>query len=266
MTRGALIFAFNNEKTDYVGMAAWCAKNIRQHLDLPTAVVTDCTDAAKLSNFDQVIYSSAEAGGTRFFEDYNSTVTWNNASRVNAYVLSPWDETLVLDADYVVSSSQLNRLWNIDNDFMCHTDAFNMATGEYLAELNVFGEHRLPMSWATVMMFRRSNTAQFIFDCMQMIHDNWQHYRDLYGIHNKNYRNDFALSIAIGIVSGHTGHVGRIPWALASVLPEATLSSFPLGYTVEYTDASGQRKYIDFRGMDFHAMGKAHLEKIIEAS
>ncbi len=42
MTTGALIFAFNNEQTDYVAMAGWCARNIRRHLDIPVAIVTDC--------------------------------------------------------------------------------------------------------------------------------------------------------------------------------------------------------------------------------
>ena len=40
MTRGALIFAFNNEKTDYVAMARWSAERIRRHLDIPVAIVT----------------------------------------------------------------------------------------------------------------------------------------------------------------------------------------------------------------------------------
>ena len=31
MTTGALIFAYNNEQTDYVAMAAWTAKNIQRH-------------------------------------------------------------------------------------------------------------------------------------------------------------------------------------------------------------------------------------------
>ena len=34
MTTGALIFAFNNEKTDYVKMAAWSAERIRHFLNI----------------------------------------------------------------------------------------------------------------------------------------------------------------------------------------------------------------------------------------
>ena len=107
MTTGALIFAFNNEQTDYVALAGWNARNIRRHLNIPVAIVTVCTDPVRLRDFDRVIESRAESGGTRWFEDYQGTVTWYNAGRTEAFDLSPWDQTLVLDADYVVASDHL---------------------------------------------------------------------------------------------------------------------------------------------------------------
>ena len=111
MTAGALIFAFNNEQTDYVAMAEWSARNIRRWLNIPTAIVTDVNPRdQRLRGFDQVISATASAGGTRWFEDYQATVTWHNAGRTDAYTLSPWDQTLVLDADYVVASGQLKIL------------------------------------------------------------------------------------------------------------------------------------------------------------
>jgi len=265
MTRGALIFAFNNEQTDYLEMAAWSAENIRRHLNIPVAVVTDRPDADSDRRFDQVIRAVPATGGTRWFEDYEATVSWHNAGRTDAYNLSPWDHTLVLDADYVVADSDLNRLWD-QADFMCHRLAFDMSSGTgYLDELNCFGQHRMPMWWATVMMFRRSNTAQYIFDCMNMVRDNWQHYRDLYGIQKATYRNDFALSIAIGIVSGHTFKVEEIPWALASVLPNTKLEKLNQDhYRLQYKNANSKDLQMTFGGYSFHAMGKRYLGDIVE--
>lgn len=265
MTTGALIFAFNNEQTDYVAMAGWCARNIRRHLGIPVAVVTDCTNDAQLREFDQVIYSPPASGGTRWFEDYAHTVTWHNAARINAYSQTPWDRTLVVDADYVVASSQLRYVLEYNTDFMCHKTAVNMATGYPLEGLNVFGDHSMPMLWATVMMFRCSNTAQYIFDCMQMIHANWEHYRALYGINNRTYRNDFALSIAVGIVSGQTGQVDQIPWRLMSALPEHTLTQLDQDCYQIDTVQNNQPRFMACQGQDFHAMGKHHLENIIAA-
>ena len=267
MTTGALIFAFNNEQTDYLGMAAWSAENIRRHLGIPVAVVTDCVEHERTGAFDRVINVAPQTGGTRWFEDYAATVSWHNAGRVDAYNLTPWDRTLVLDADYVVACDDYKTLLNYDSDFMCHKDAYNLATAQPLSGLNVFGNTHFPMHWATVMMFRRSNTAQYIFDCMQMIRDNWEHYRALYGIDRKTYRNDFALSIAIGIVSGHTGHVDTIPWPLFTAMPENKITATgPDDYSIEYTSSDLKHKTVSFSGMDFHAMGKSHLENIIAAS
>lgn len=266
MTTGALIFAFNNEQTDYIAMAGWSADNIHRHLDLPVAVVTnDPEQAARDGRFDQIIAAEVLSGGTRWFEDYQSSVTWHNAGRVDAYSLSPWDRTLVLDADYVVASADLKTVLCSDTDFMCHKTAVNIAGAVPLNGLNVFGRYNQPMWWATVMMFRRSNTAQYIFDCMTMIRNNWQHYRDLYGIDNKTYRNDFALTIAIGIVSGHTAQVDEIPWPLISAMPEHELTCLePDHYQVTWHDSLQMKKSVSFCGMDFHAMGKKHLEQIIE--
>lgn len=268
MTRGVLIFAFNNEHTDYVRMAAWSAERIRRHLDLPVAVVTDSREQASLyPAFDKIITAPAATGGTRYFEDYQKTVSWHNAGRTDAYSLTPWDETLVLDADYVVCSSTLNTLWESNAEFLCHRLAWNAADGQELTELNQFGRLKMPMWWATVMMFRKSNHAQYIFDCMEMVKTNWQHYRDLYQIDRPTYRNDFALSIALGIVSGQTWRVQEIPWDLTSVLPDTKLEQLKDDYfSLTTTDSKNISRVVGISGTDFHAMGKQHLEKIIDAS
>lgn len=265
MTTGALIFAFNNEHTDYVRMAAWNAENIHRHLDIPVAVVTDSVEqASQYSSIDRVIAAAPATGGTRWFEDYAATVSWHNAGRVDAYSLTPWDQTLVLDADYVVASAQLRNLINCKQDFVCHNRAMNMVTGKDLTSLNTFGRYRMPMSWATVMMFGRNNTSQYIFDSMTMIRSNWQHYRDLYHIDQSTYRNDFALSIALGIVSGHTNTINSVPWPLVTVLPEHQLCQIDCDqYRVLYCNDQNESRHILWSGLDFHAMGKQHLEKII---
>jgi polyphosphate kinase len=105
MTTGALIFAHNNEHTDYVSMARWSARNIERHLDIPVHIVTE------KDNSD---------GNARWFDDYQSHVEWHNQSRVTAYDISPWDRTLLLDADYVVASDQLKTILDAPQDFLCH--------------------------------------------------------------------------------------------------------------------------------------------------
>lgn len=264
MTAGALIFAFNNEQTDYVSMARWCAKNIHRHLGISTAIVTDQSFETKAH--ERLVHCNSVGNNGRYFADYGTNVTWHNESRTDAYSLSPWDRTLVLDSDYVVASDQLKVLLKIEQDFVVHRWAYDVTGQNNFDGLNYFGEHRMPMWWATVMMFRRSTQAQLIFDCMNMIKRNWDHYKHLYKSNTSMYRNDHALSIALGIVNGHTMNHPRIPWPLASLTPEHNLSQISTDrYRVDYITADNKKRWIELE-QDFHAMGKRHLGEIIANS
>jgi len=263
MTTGALIFAFNNEQTDYIAMAAWSAERIRRHLKIPTAVITDCKDQSRLTKFDHVIAADPVKGGVRFFDDYQKTLTWYNAGRIDAYTLTPWEQTLVLDADYVVCSDQLTAVIDSTQDFLSHRMAWDITGINNFKGLNWFGEHNMPMWWATVMMFRKSPTCEYIFNCMKMVKENWMHYKALYHSPGSNFRNDHALSIALGIVNGHTLDINNIPWGLATIISSYNLTQISSDhFQIEYFDQD-KLKTIDWQNMDFHAMCKRQLGDIV---
>lgn len=247
MTTGALIFARNNEQIDYVAIARWSAKNIERHLGIPTHIVTDETRTDS---------------GSRHFGDVG-TVAWHNTNRMDAYRLSPWDRTLVLDADYVVASNQLRSVLDCNKDFLAHRWAYDVTACNNFEGLNYFGGVGMPMWWATVMVFNRSRQAELIFDTMTMIRDNWAHYRNIYKISNATYRNDHALSIALLVVNGHALNHSGMPWQLASLTPEHRLTQInPDTYRVDYVNRENQARWIELR-QDFHAMGKQQLGEIV---
>lgn len=247
MTTGALIFAYNNESIDYVAMAQWSAQNIKRHLGIPTTIITGLLPAGT---------------NTRHFTDVG-TVSWHNLNRMDAYALSPYDQTLVLDADYIVASNQLSILLEADNDFMCHRLAYDITGLQTFDDLNVFGQHKMPMWWATVMMFRKGERAKLIFESMQMIRDNWLHYRNLYANTRSTYRNDHALSIALNIENGHTLQTTDIPWNLASLTPEHKLSLVEQDrYRVDFMTPDKKPRWLEIT-QDFHAMGKQQLGEIV---
>ena len=263
MTTGVLIFAFNNEHIDYLAMANWSAHNIRRHLNLPVAVVTNMVVPAHYQ-FEQIIYAETAGVDSRKFEDISESVTWFNGNRVDAYSLSPWAQTLLLDADYVVASNQLKTILDSDQDFLAHNRAHDITAHQNFDDHNYFGNHCMPMWWATVIMFRRSRHAELIFESMQMVRNNWNHYRSLYNIGRGTYRNDFALSIALGIVNGHTLDYPSIPWSLASLGHNQKLTQIDQdNYRVEFNTQNNQSKWIQV-AQDFHAMGKAQLGAIID--
>lgn len=262
MTTGALIFAFNNDDIDYVAMATWSAKNIHRHLGIPVCLVTD--QDTSTSVFDHVVRLDRGQAGSRYFEDLDRSVKWYNHNRFDAYAVTPWDQTLVLDADYVVASSSLKSLFHSQPDFLCHRYSYDLTRPGFHDGLNTFGDRKMPMWWATVMLFKKSPRAKHIFQVMRMVHDNWQHYCDLFGIHRSTYRNDFALSIAIGVVSGHTWTQETIPWNLAAVMPAHRLEQIDQdSYMITFEDANKRQKRVPIQGHDFHAMGKNDLGDIV---
>jgi len=264
MTKGALIFAFNNESIDYLSMAAWSAKNIHRHLGIPVCVVTDADSVPAV--FDHVVrINRAPSSTLRSFSDLGQTVTWYNHDRVDAYAVSPWDQTLVLDADYVVASNFLLTPLQSNLDFFCFRSACDINNLDWSTnQLNRFGAYKIPMSWATVMMFRRCEHARWIFAHMEMIRDNWSHFNDIYGLRRSFYRNDFALSIALSLVSGHWPHAKSPDLAMINVLPEHNLAQIDSDrYELSWRDSMGRYRKTQLVDQDFHAMCKRHLETVI---
>jgi hypothetical protein len=249
MTTGALIFAHNNDHIDYVAMARWSAQNIERHLGIPTHIVTD---------------TATDDSNTRWFGDYATNMAWHNQSRVTAYDASPWDCTLVLDADYVVASNQLQTIMDADQDFLCFRRAYDVTGVNDFVGHDTFGDVCMPMWWATVMWFNRSRHSQHIFETMAMIRNNWTHYRRIYKNNHATYRNDHALSIALCLLQGHTLNVPTIPWSMASVMPEHQLTQTDLdSYRVEFEDPMQRPRWIELHDQDFHAMGKQQLGDIV---
>lgn len=262
MTQGALIFAFNNEKIDYVRMAEWSAENIRRHLGIPTCLVTD--RMPEHTNFEKIVIASPHTPGHRHFDDLTETVSWFNGNRVDAYEASPWDQTLVLDADYVVASNQLSCLFDSGQDFLAHRWAHDITGLQTFEDLNYFGRFNMPMWWATVMMFNRTPANKMIFDSMKMIRANWDHYVKLYQNTKTVYRNDHALTIALGIINGHTLDHADIPWSLASLTPGPSLEYLGQDdYRVNFINPQKQNRWLRITNKDFHAMGKGHLGELI---
>lgn len=250
MITGALIFARNNEHINYEAMARWSAKNIERHLGIPTHIVTDTTRVDS---------------GARHFSDVG-IVTWHNTNRMDAFDLSPWDRTIVLDADYVVSTDQLRSVLDCNTDFVAHRWAYDVTGCNDFRGLNWFGDVAMPMWWATVIVFNKSKQAELIFKAMTMIRDNWTHYRNIYKISKSTYRNDHALSIAQLIVKGHVLPCTSIPWRLATITPDHKLTQLAQDhYRVDFTNTQGQRRWIELR-QDFHAMGKQQLGDIVASA
>ena len=103
MSKGVILFAFNSPKFNYYDMAVATAKRINHFLNLPVTLVTDETSIPTDPNyvFDKTITVTPDKNNKR---DWG---IWINKGRYQAYELSPYDETILLDTDYLVNSNKL---------------------------------------------------------------------------------------------------------------------------------------------------------------
>lgn len=265
MTPGALIFAFNNSATDYVRLAAWNALRIQKWLRLPVTLVTDQDPGLQV--FDQVIVHRSRCETShRSHSAHGDKIAWHNLDRCDAFDITPYDRTLLLDADYVISSCDLLSCVYGVQDFLCHDSAWDLTRAEPLQQLNSFGRFALPMAWATAVIFSRDSDANHIFDCWRMVRDHWQHYRNLYGIRETLYRNDYALTIARSIVRGHVWQGPSIPWHLPTIMPNISMQhdKDTDEFEISYHDRERNVMRQVIRGQDFHAMNKDQLEACID--
>lgn len=267
MTCGVVFFAFNSGPIDYVRIARWNAANVHRHLNLPVTLITDAPVDDPI--FDRVILIDNAQADQRIFFDQDRLVPWRNRGRCAAYELSPYDTTLLLDVDYVVASSKLLHLPGSSKDFVCHQRALDITQSTDTVE--TFGQHRMPMSWATVIKFNRSYITEQIFDIMAMVQNNYPHYADLYKFRHAPFRNDYALSIALALVNGHSvDPVFDCPWPLLNVNPAHEVRQIDEDYyEIRYTKMVGQENKtarIAVYKQDLHVMGKSFLESVIDAN
>jgi hypothetical protein len=268
MTQGAVLFAFNNDRVDYVSQAQWSAPRINRHLGLPVTLITD-NMPTDTSMFDQIIIRESRSGGTRKYDHMNadSSAHWYNQGRCSAYDVSPYDQTLLLDTDFIVSSDRLKILFDSDQDLLCHRHVLDITDRRNFASDTRFGDVEFPMWWATVVYFRRSTVAESVFDMMKMIESNWYHYSRLYKFSQDLYRNDYAISIALNTVYGHViDSIPNIPWSLFTSFYDVYLNqldtdSFKLNY-VRAVDNKQRHQYMILNNQDLHVMNKPDLGKI----
>jgi hypothetical protein len=268
MTRGAILFAHNSPKYDYYSMAVATAKRINHFLGLPVTIVTDedSVDLTSTYKFDKTIITVPDKNNKR---DWG---IWINKGRYQAYEFSPYDETLLLDVDYVVNSDKLNKTFDLSKDFSCHNRA------EFFMNPNISQETLGPFSfdtlWATVIMFKKTKKSKQIFECLEMVQKNFNHYANIYGFISDTFRNDYALTLALRLINGHIIPKDNIiPWSLMHLGSNSNTKiyknsddKFNTEYTVMMdvvTRGKTRKEYMLIKDMDFHVIDKEYFMDII---
>ena len=275
MSCGVLIFAQNNSEIDYARIALFAAERVKHYLNIPVTLVTDSKDWLLTSQphavevFDQIIEVWTETEQKKKFYDgtlAGKTLTWKNLSRSDCYELTPYDETLVIDSDYIISSNTLAGIWNNTNDFLIYQDSFDLAQWRDDSSFKYLNQTSIPFYWATAFYFKKSIANQAFFDIIKYIKANWSYYRSLYNIDSVVFRNDFAFSIAIHMMGEEfvKPFPGKMNYTLdRDVLLDIQESS--LQFLVEKKNYAGEYVATKTNNLDMHVMNKYSLTRYIEA-
>lgn len=248
-SKGVVLFAFNST-INYVSIAEKCARLVEFYLKLPVTLITDSTEEIQYK-FDNIIL--AENTLDNYKSAFDST-KWRNANRYQAYELSPYDETLLIDTDYLVMDNSLLSLFEQTADYqiMAHnktpTDTWN---------LNM-GNTSLPYLWATVIMFKKTLKSKLLFDLVGRIQRNYNYYIKLYNIRERNFRNDYAFTIANVILNGYELNTPEnyIPWTMLTIDTDVSA----IQKHTEFIIVRHEDKAYMLPKQNIHVMDKKYLE------
>jgi hypothetical protein len=273
MTRGVLIFAQNNSEIDYAKISLFAAEQVKRHLNVPVSLITDSKDwllqsqPTAVDAFDQFITTWTDTQQTKRFYDgtlASKTLTWKNLNRSDCYELTPYDETLVIDSDYIINSSNLAKIWDNVNDFLIYQDSFDLAQWRDDRSFRYLNQYAIPFYWATAFYFKKSNENQAFFDLVKHVKLNWSYFRALYNIDSTVFRNDFAFSIAIHMMGDDFAKSlpGKMNYTLdRDVLVD--IEDTTLKFLVEKKNYSGEYIATKTTNLDMHVMNKYSLTRYL---
>jgi hypothetical protein len=272
MTHGAVIFAQNNGAIDYVKIATFSAKQIKQHLNIPVSLVTDSPDAVTENIFDQIIIINSNTTQTKKFHDgtlSSKNLIWKNLSRSQVFDLTPYDTTLVIDSDYIINSSVLLPAFDSTSNFQIYRTSLDLAGWRNTTSFDRLNQYSIPFYWATVFVFKKDEITQAFFNIVDNIKLNWEYYRLLYTIDSKVFRNDFAFSIAIHIMNNNTTgeFATALPGNMTYILDRDLLVEMAedkMQFLVEKEGYHGEYTLVKTTGLDVHVMNKSSLLRVVE--
>ena len=290
-TKGVLLFAHNNEEIDYIKIAYVNALMIKKNLRVGVTLVTDegTADWARETigqkqmqhAFEHVIIKDRDyvyqQKNIRIYKDTKTKITrlpFYNCDHWMAYDLTPYDETLFIDADYLIMSDALNNCWGSNQDIMINKNIREILDGRQTESptLDTFG---IDLYWATCIYFKKTEVAKHMFSLAHYVYDNYTYFRDLYQFPGSLFRNDFAFSIAVHMMNGfnETGLIKELPIA-------AIYKSFDHDDIISINGINDitlllekETKYVEFlptrwHNIDIHIMNKyaivRHADALVE--
>lgn len=287
MSKGILMFAHNNEEIDYFRLSVVNSLLIQKHLGIKDiTVVTDpkSYDYGLKSLGKELIDSAInniiivekdknfKRKNLRTFKDTShtaKTLPFYNINRCDAYELSPYDETILLDVDYLILSNALNQCWGHNNELMINWKWQDIAYDREFTGLDRLHDTGITMYWATVVYFRKTEYVETFFNFVKHVRNNPEFYKDLYKWPGSLYRNDYSFSIAAHMIGGFVDKsVEQLPVTLYKTFDTDNIYRVDTDNTLylylEKSKSPGDFFLCKWKGVDVHIMNKWAINRVSE--
>lgn len=226
--KGVLLFAFNNEQVNYTRMARICAARVQKYWDLPVCIISDDPRPVKLPQgvtfWRQV--ERPDRVNTRGYQEYGQALTFWNTNRHDAYELTPFSETILLDTDFLVQTRNVVDAWS-GKGVKVSKSAYSVDGTPLTNDMKYLSvKTQLPMYWATIVCFDKSPISEEFFRQWKTAVDMYSVYSTVFGFESGPMRNDFAVTVALERMKGNTQNVFfDLPYTIPTLLPGSTLLS-----------------------------------------
>lgn len=266
MSKGCLVFAFNNEQIDYIKQAKNLAVRAKTFLDLKTTVVTDVDIQDEV--FDKVIIVKDKSYTTK--KTYRngtetSKLSFKNSNRIYSYDLSPYNETLILDSDVIICNKDYKKCFETKKDILLFKNAFDICTHRKTDEFDFVSNTGCEFYWATCVYFKKNKNTKTFFELLHHIYENYTYYKQIYQIPSNVYRNDFAFSIAIHMLNNFQqgNFVGEFPGTLYYSIDRDIVKSISDKEILLLTEFQNKHIPVKLKNTNLHCMNKFALEELL---
>lgn len=214
--KGICFFAYNNDQLDYVMMALTAGKYAKKNLQLPICLITDEGSSNWLEEsqpkdvidkvFDYIVITddTMKKNNRRHYDSPWTTFAaqFNNSNKHKIYKYSPFEQTLLLDIDYIVKTDALLKYFDGDYPLCMFDNALTLRNELPAHQERFLYDAGIKMWWSTVVYFDRSEFSEMFFNTWAHVADNYEFYQYLYNFPSKLFRTDYCVSIAVHILNG----------------------------------------------------------------
>lgn len=217
MSKGYLVLAQNSVGQDYIRMAYGLALSIKatqskvNSICLATDVPVEQLPEKYRKVFDHIVPIP--------WIDHAKDSKWKIENKWKYYHMSPFDETVILDAD-MVFPQDISYWWDIlSTKDIWITDKPRTFRGDVISSTkyrSTFVSNNLPNVYTAFMYFKKCDLAHELFTLIEFIFHNWERffYEFLDETRPKHLSGDVAYALAIkilGIENECFGNLNLIP-------------------------------------------------------